>query len=113
MNFRNGIPTIMNLAGASESVAKRLLDAGRVKLYCVDSFDAATISFGLRNVQDTAAGLREMARVVRPGGLYVFVEGSRDGRAALPAGHLHAPAAEDVDVPRTPVICSQLVHLFR
>ncbi len=26
VNFRNGIPTIMNLQGASESVAKRLLD---------------------------------------------------------------------------------------
>ncbi|GAB3131984.1 demethylmenaquinone methyltransferase [Tsukamurella serpentis] len=38
------------------------------------SFDAATISFGLRNVQDTAAGLREMARVVRPGGRLVVCE---------------------------------------
>jgi cell division inhibitor SepF len=26
VNFRNGVPTIMNLQGASESVAKRLLD---------------------------------------------------------------------------------------
>jgi len=26
LNFRNGVPTIMNLQGASESVAKRLLD---------------------------------------------------------------------------------------
>jgi demethylmenaquinone methyltransferase/2-methoxy-6-polyprenyl-1,4-benzoquinol methylase len=41
------------------------------------SFDAAVISFGLRNVNDVAAGLREMARVVRPGGRLVVCEFSR------------------------------------
>lgn len=40
-------------------------------------FDAATISFGLRNVADTAQALREMARVVRPGGRLVVCEFSR------------------------------------
>ncbi|MDT0320949.1 demethylmenaquinone methyltransferase [Streptomyces millisiae] len=38
------------------------------------SFDAATISFGLRNVQDTDGALREMLRVVRPGGRLVVCE---------------------------------------
>lgn len=38
------------------------------------SFDAATISFGLRNVQDTAAALAELRRVVRPGGRLVICE---------------------------------------
>ena len=42
-----------------------------------DSFDAATISFGLRNVSDVPAALREMARVVRPGGRLVICEFSR------------------------------------
>ncbi|WP_106210152.1 demethylmenaquinone methyltransferase [Kineococcus rhizosphaerae] len=37
-------------------------------------FDAATISFGLRNVVDPDAGLAEMARVVRPGGRLVVCE---------------------------------------
>ena len=38
------------------------------------SFDAATISFGLRNIHDRMAGLREMRRVVRPGGRLVVCE---------------------------------------
>ncbi|GAB6938694.1 demethylmenaquinone methyltransferase [Isoptericola variabilis] len=38
------------------------------------AFDAVTISFGLRNVVDTDAALREMLRVVRPGGRVVICE---------------------------------------
>jgi len=41
------------------------------------SFDAATISFGLRNVADVSLALRELARVVRPGGRLVVCEFSR------------------------------------
>jgi demethylmenaquinone methyltransferase/2-methoxy-6-polyprenyl-1,4-benzoquinol methylase len=41
------------------------------------SFDAAVISFGLRNVADVPRALREMARVVRPGGRLVICEFSR------------------------------------
>ena len=39
-----------------------------------DSFDAVTISFGLRNVQDTAKALQEMYRVTKPGGRLVVCE---------------------------------------
>lgn len=38
------------------------------------TFDAVTISFGLRNVADTAAGLAEMLRVTKPGGRLVVCE---------------------------------------
>ncbi len=38
------------------------------------SFDAVTISFGLRNVADTDACLAEMLRVTRPGGRLVVCE---------------------------------------
>jgi demethylmenaquinone methyltransferase/2-methoxy-6-polyprenyl-1,4-benzoquinol methylase len=40
-------------------------------------FDAVTISFGLRNVADTGAALRELARVTRPGGRLVVCEFSQ------------------------------------
>ena len=46
-------------------------------------FDAATISFGLRNVQDRAAALTEMHRVTRPGGRLVVCEFSTPARAPL------------------------------
>lgn len=39
-----------------------------------DSFDAATVGFGARNFTDLAAGIREMARVVRPEGRIVILE---------------------------------------
>jgi demethylmenaquinone methyltransferase / 2-methoxy-6-polyprenyl-1,4-benzoquinol methylase len=38
------------------------------------SFDAVTMTFGLRNVEDPVAALTEMARVTRPGGRLVICE---------------------------------------
>nr|WP_043122122.1 demethylmenaquinone methyltransferase [Propionibacterium acidifaciens] len=43
-------------------------------------FDAATISFGLRNVEDALGALRELRRVTRPGGRLVICEFSRPTR---------------------------------
>lgn len=39
-----------------------------------DTFDAVTISFGLRNIVDPDAGLRELLRVTKPGGRLVVCE---------------------------------------
>lgn len=38
------------------------------------TFDAVTISFGLRNIVDYSAGLKEMARVTKPGGRLAICE---------------------------------------
>ena len=48
-----------------------------------DTFDAVTISYGLRNFVDPVAGLKEMLRVTRPGGRLVVCEFSRPVNGAL------------------------------
>ncbi len=48
-----------------------------------DSFDAVTISFGLRNIHDPVKGLQEMHRVTRPGGRLVVCEFSSPTWAPL------------------------------
>lgn len=51
-------------------------DATRLP-FADESFDAVTMSFGLRNVVDVAAALREFARVTKPGGRLVICEFSQ------------------------------------
>jgi demethylmenaquinone methyltransferase / 2-methoxy-6-polyprenyl-1,4-benzoquinol methylase len=50
-------------------------DAGR--------FDAVTVGFGVRNLADLDRGLREMARVLRPGGRLVVLEITQPSRPPL------------------------------
>jgi demethylmenaquinone methyltransferase/2-methoxy-6-polyprenyl-1,4-benzoquinol methylase len=42
--------------------------------YAENEFDAATVGFGARNFSDLERGVREMARVVKPGGHVVVLE---------------------------------------
>lgn len=53
----------------------RYLAADALQLpFVAGSFDFATVAFGIRNVSSPVAGLREMARVVRPGGRILVLE---------------------------------------
>ncbi len=54
-----------------------------------DSFDAVTISFGIRNVEDVPRALREMYRVTKPGGRLVVCEFSTPIPIARPVHHLY------------------------
>ena len=63
----------MLAAGNTRKVPKVAADATRLP-FGDGVFDAVTISFGLRNVVDPVAALREMARVTRPGGGLVVCE---------------------------------------
>ena len=60
-------------AGTEREVPKVAADALHLP-FADASFDAVTISFGLRNVVDPDAALAELARVTRPGGRLVVCE---------------------------------------
>ncbi len=49
--------------------------------YADASFDVASIAFGIRNVDSPERGIRELARVVRPGGRVVVLEFGQPGGA--------------------------------
>lgn len=95
-------------AGMGMDMAEQMLDRGRGKIAQrglgerltlrtgdatsipapADSFDVVTISFGIRNVVDVGQALREMARVLRPGGRALILEFSLPANRLVRGGHL-------------------------
>jgi demethylmenaquinone methyltransferase/2-methoxy-6-polyprenyl-1,4-benzoquinol methylase len=68
--------------GIVGNVSHALVDAEHLP-FADGKFDAVTIAFGLRNVTDKAAALREMCRVLNPGGKALILEFSQVEREPL------------------------------
>ena len=69
-----------------ERLATQFEEADALELPQADgSFDIASIAFGIRNVDDPALGVSEMARVVRPGGSVAVLEFGQPGGAMFGA----------------------------
>jgi len=75
---------------AREKTAERGAEAVRFEWadalelpYDGERFDAVTVGFGVRNLADLDRGLREMARVLKPGGRCVILEITQPTRPPL------------------------------
>ncbi len=72
--------------GRVQGVTLGFVQADTQKLpFADDQFQIVSVAFGLRNVTDTARGLREMIRVCQPGGRVVVLEFSLPGNRLLRA----------------------------
>lgn len=103
MAARKGVPRVVGV-----DISNEMLEVGRGKVTRSDlddrvellngdaeklpfsdrQFDVATVAFGVRNFEDLAEGLRQIHRVLRPGGKLVVLEFSRP--KAFPIKQLYA-----------------------
>lgn len=69
---------MLELAGAKSDKPLGYVEGDALVLpFAADSFDAVTIAFGLRNLADVTAGLRELRRVLKPAGTLAVLEFSK------------------------------------
>lgn len=70
-------PGMLQAAGPQRASVPKVAADGMALPFADDSFDAVTISFGLRNIADTGQALAEFARITKPGGQLLVCEFSR------------------------------------
>lgn len=85
----HGIDISSNMLKRARAKAARYDLSGHVEfsqqdsenlLFADNSYDKATVAFGVRNFEDLQAGLREIYRVLKPGGRFVVLEFTKPGR---------------------------------
>jgi len=81
------VPMLRRGAGKSARVVPAAADALRLP-FADGTFDGAMVGFGVRNLMDLDAGLREAARVLKPGARFVVLEFTRPGWQPLRAMYL-------------------------
>ncbi|WP_294083545.1 bifunctional demethylmenaquinone methyltransferase/2-methoxy-6-polyprenyl-1,4-benzoquinol methylase UbiE [Proteiniphilum sp. UBA5384] len=59
--------------GLGQTISFEVQDCANLS-FSDNSFDAATIAFGVRNFEDIDKSFREVFRVLKPGGLFLFIE---------------------------------------
>ena len=52
-----------------------------------NTFDAVTVAFGVRNFEELEAGLKEIQRVLKPGGIFVVLETSVPSKSFIRTGY--------------------------
>ena len=72
--------------GLSERISMQLADSENLP-FADGSFDAVTVSFGVRNFENLQKGLSELRRVLRPGGRLVILETSVPTRFPYKQGY--------------------------
>ncbi|MGB1048771.1 MAG: bifunctional demethylmenaquinone methyltransferase/2-methoxy-6-polyprenyl-1,4-benzoquinol methylase UbiE [Rhodothermales bacterium] len=100
---RKGVPKVVGV-----DIANEMLEVGRQKVrkgdlsdqvslqngdaeklpFSDQQFDVVTVAFGVRNFEDLGEGLRQICRVLRPGGTLVVLEFSRP--TAFPIKQLYS-----------------------
>ncbi|MBL9086419.1 MAG: bifunctional demethylmenaquinone methyltransferase/2-methoxy-6-polyprenyl-1,4-benzoquinol methylase UbiE [Planctomycetia bacterium] len=71
-------PEMLEIARKKAGDRARFLQADTTRLpFGAAEFDVATVGFGVRNLQNLDGGLKELCRVLRPGGRLAILEFSR------------------------------------
>ena len=73
VDFSAQMLAVARSRGGPANIAYEQADVLRLP-FAAASFDAATMAFSMRNVTDIGACLREVARVIKPGGSFVNLE---------------------------------------